>query len=128
MFGLRQALFRDIRSHTKYEESFGLKHKPSPNVHWLGALPSSSQALFAFLQSTIFGVKNDGHLKTVMKSGKTAAEICAAPPLSEDIEQWKSMVAEEARWHPHTCMLFTCFRIAMSCLGVHLTCNKLTAR
>lgn len=91
-----EALFRAFKSHSNFEASFGLRDKPAQNVDWLGALPPSSQALFAFLQSTIFGTKNDGNLKVIMKGNKTAAEVFAAAPFSEDVEQWKAMVAEEA--------------------------------
>lgn len=88
-----ESIFRNIRDYTVFEEKFGLDGK---NVEWVGGLPESSQALLGFLQSTIYGTKHDGHFKSIMKSSKTAAEICAAQPFADEIEDWKTLLAKEA--------------------------------
>ena len=97
-----EALFRNIRTYSKFEEMFGDGSRPAGTagsgrgMEWLGAEPESTQALLGFLQSSIFGTRSDGHFKSLMKSGKTAAEMCATLPFLDEIEQWKTMVTSEA--------------------------------
>ena len=95
-----EVLFREMRSYNKFEEKFGTRSAgtagSSKGVEWLGGLPESAQALLGFLQSTIYGIRCDGPFKSTMKSGRTAAEMCAAAPLLDEIEQWKIHVANEA--------------------------------
>jgi hypothetical protein len=95
-----EVLFREIRSYNKFEEKFGTRSAGTAGsgkgVEWLGGLPESAQAVLGFLQSTIYGTRYDGQFKSTMKSGKTAAEMCAAAPLLDEIEQWKIMTVNEA--------------------------------
>ena len=93
-----EAAFREIRTYSKFEEKFGTgpAGTAGQSLDWLGVLPESSQALLQFLQTTIFGTRFDGHFKSLMKSGKTAAEVCATTPLLDELEAWKALVASEA--------------------------------
>jgi hypothetical protein len=95
-----EAVFREIQSYSKFEEKFGTRPTGTvgsgQGVTWLGGLPESTQALLGFLQSSIYGTRYDGHFKSLMKSGKTVAEMCATSPLLDEIESWKAMVTNEA--------------------------------
>lgn len=95
-----KATIRDLGSSIKrFRERCGYifnKEMPEANFQWRVGFPKSAENFVNFLENSIFGFNFDAAIRVGMVNRRDFASLCDTSPISDELEEIKTMMAEDA--------------------------------